>query len=233
MSNLVRTADYLAESLKKLDFVIMSEQSGRGLPLVAFRFKDAKEAGNETRHYDEFALAAHLRARGWVVPAYTMAPKTDGLKMLRVVVREDFTRPRADSLIEDIKLCMGLLEQMDRDTVKRQNEYLKTHVTHHGKEAAHKKHGYKVRLATVYFVHLDSQLTRYRTRSTRCRASTARRTPSAKRSNSASMCTRLLSEMNEISIVIDSNEKACYFFTSLHCLLSALFTWSQQTPPPG
>lgn len=37
MRNLTLTADYLSASLKALGFVIMSQGSGDGLPLVAFR----------------------------------------------------------------------------------------------------------------------------------------------------------------------------------------------------
>lgn len=111
MSNLTRTADYLSSSLEALGFVIMSKKSGEGLPLVAFRLN-----ADDKHEFDEFALAHRLRARGWVVPAYTMAPHTGQLKMLRVVVREDFTKNRCDALIMDIKYCMELLEQMDRDS---------------------------------------------------------------------------------------------------------------------
>ncbi|KAI8634323.1 glutamate decarboxylase [Xylariaceae sp. FL1651] len=122
MSNLTRTADYLSEALEALGFVIMSKKSGEGLPLVAFRLPT-----KEDRHYDEFALAHKLRARGWVVPAYTMAPHTDNLKMLRVVVREDFTKNRCDALICDIKLSQGLLEEMDKETIKNQEEFIRKH----------------------------------------------------------------------------------------------------------
>ncbi|KAI1183104.1 glutamate decarboxylase [Nemania serpens] len=122
MSNLTRTADYLTEALEALGFIIMSKRSGEGLPLVAFRFPDKAD-----RHYDEFALAHRLRARGWVVPAYTMAPHTEKLKMLRVVVREDFTKNRCDALLSDIKLCQGLLEKMDSDSIKAQEEYIRDH----------------------------------------------------------------------------------------------------------
>ncbi|KAK6074558.1 glutamate decarboxylase [Seiridium cupressi] len=121
MSNLTRTADYLSESLEALDYVIMSKKSGEGLPLVAFRLKDAE------RGWDEFALAHKLRARGWVVPAYTMAPHTENLKMLRVVVREDFTKNRCDSLICDIKLCAELLDSLDEESIKKQQEFMRKH----------------------------------------------------------------------------------------------------------
>ncbi|KAH9896274.1 glutamate decarboxylase [Xylariomycetidae sp. FL2044] len=133
MSNLTRTADYLADALEALGFVIMSKKSGEGLPLVAFRLATPEDG---ERHYDEFALAHKLRARGWVVPAYTMAPHTKDLKMLRVVVREDFTKNRCDALICDIKLCHGLLEDMDKEEVKRNEEFIRKHAMN-SEQASH------------------------------------------------------------------------------------------------
>ena len=130
MNNLTRTADYLSDSLEALGYIIMSKKSGEGLPLVAFRL--APVDGDE-KHYDEFALAHALRVRGWVVPAYTMAPKAHGLKMLRVVIREDFTRPRADALIADIRQTAAMLDEMDKDSIKRQNAFIHQHHTASGK----------------------------------------------------------------------------------------------------
>jgi glutamate decarboxylase len=137
MGNLTRTADYLSDSLEQLGFIIMSQKSGRGLPLVAFRIDP--EAG---KHYDEFALAHQLRGRSWVVPAYTMAPKTKDLKMLRVVVREDFSKSRCDQLLCDIKLCMQILDDMDKESIKNNEKYIHDHATHVGK-AKHNHPHYK------------------------------------------------------------------------------------------
>lgn len=123
----------------------MSQKSGAGLPLVAFRLPPDTEG---ERSYDEFALAHQLRVRSWVVPAYTMAPKTENFKMLRVVVREDFSRSRCESLIKDIKLCMQLLEKMDKDSVKRQQEFINKHHLHSGK-STHNHPKYKVRRTTI------------------------------------------------------------------------------------
>ncbi|KAI0484105.1 glutamate decarboxylase [Xylariaceae sp. FL0804] len=131
MSNLTRTADYLSDALEAMGYIIMSKRSGEGLPLVAFRLPESKD-----RHFDEFALAHKLRARGWVVPAYTMAPHTENLKMLRVVVREDFTKNRCDALICDIKLVQGVLEDMDKETIKQHQEFIKAHNVH-GHKAKH------------------------------------------------------------------------------------------------
>ena len=117
MRNLTRTSDYLAAALEKLGFIIMSKLRGEGLPLVAFRLDPKKN-----HHYDEFAVAHHLRERGWVVPAYTMAPHSEELKLMRVVVREDFSRSRCDSLVTDFKIALDALNELDAKTV---NEHQK------------------------------------------------------------------------------------------------------------
>lgn len=150
MSNLTRTANYLSDSLEALGFIIMSKKAGEGLPLVAFRLPP-----KEDRNYDEFALAHQLRVRGWVVPAYTMAPHTENLKMLRVVVREDFTRNRCDALINDIRLGQTLLQEMDRESIKRQQEFIHKHHTASGK-ATHNHPKYRVRSCGTLLCPLNS-----------------------------------------------------------------------------
>ena len=114
MLNLTRNADYLAFQLKQQGFLIMSRGGGKGLPLVAFRLDPDKDV-----LYDEYALAHQLRERGWVVPAYTMAPHSEKLKMMRVVVRGDFSRSRCDVLVNDIKLALESLDRMDKATLDR------------------------------------------------------------------------------------------------------------------
>lgn len=128
MQNLTRTSDYLAASLEQLGFLIMSKKGGAGLPLVAFRLDPKKK-----HHYDEFAVAHHLRERGWVVPAYTMAPHSEKLKLMRVVVREDFSRARCDTLISDIKLSLDTLSEMDKKAVDQHTKHVKHHSTASGK----------------------------------------------------------------------------------------------------
>ena len=52
------------------------------------------------------------------------SPHTGELKMLRVVVREDFSRSRCEQLILDLKLCMGLLEEMDEKQMATLREFV-------------------------------------------------------------------------------------------------------------
>lgn len=73
MQTLTETADYLSDYVNNYDggklFQMISETEGRGLPLVAWQLK------KDVVHWDEYTLARVLRAKGWIVPAYTMAPK--------------------------------------------------------------------------------------------------------------------------------------------------------------
>lgn len=123
MLNLTYIADYLTSRLRNLGFIIMSREGGAGLPLVAFRLNP-----NSKYKFDEFTIAHRLRERGWVVPAYTMAPHTNKLKMMRVVVREDFSRSRCDALIEDFIYTLQTLKEIDEAQMKVLNEHaMKAH----------------------------------------------------------------------------------------------------------
>lgn len=187
MSNLTRTANYLSDSLEALGFIIMSKKSGEGLPLVAFRLNPVSNP--DERNYDEFVLAHQLRVRGWVVPAYTMAPHTKNLKMLRVVVREDFTRNRCDSLIADIKSSQTLLQNMDRETIKKQQEFIHKHHTASGKSSHnHPKFRVRPRSCSVFLFQFcvfntsanPSAFVSHRRRNIPSRVRRARRTPFVK-----------------------------------------------------
>ncbi|KAI8097851.1 glutamate decarboxylase [Gilbertella persicaria] len=121
MGNLTDTADHLSERLLSTGrFEILSETNGRGLPLVAFRLKGEQ-------HYDEFDLSTKLRERGWIVPAYTMAPKVEHIKLLRVVIREDFSRSRCEILVKDIVAALHFLDHTDREVINNKRKHHQKH----------------------------------------------------------------------------------------------------------
>jgi glutamate decarboxylase len=51
-----------------------------------------------------------------------MAPHSDKMKLMRVVVREDFTKARCDSLIADFKLALETLDAMDAKKIEHEKE---------------------------------------------------------------------------------------------------------------
>lgn len=84
----------LKDGLEKTGrFDIVSKDEG--VPLVAFTLKDHSQ-------FNEFQISDMLRRFGWIVPAYTMPPDAEHVTVLRVVIREDFSRTFAERLVIDI-----------------------------------------------------------------------------------------------------------------------------------
>lgn len=65
------------------------------LPIVTFSV--APDAG-----FSETGLSEKIRERGWILPAYTLPPDLTHRSVLRVVVKENFSRDMVDLLIADI-----------------------------------------------------------------------------------------------------------------------------------
>jgi glutamate decarboxylase len=103
MRGLRETAMYLSKSIAKMGpFELISH--GDTIPVFAFALKD-------TSNYTVFDLSDKLREHGWQVPAYTLPPKADDIAVLRVVVREGFSRDLADMLIADLKKAIDYFEK--------------------------------------------------------------------------------------------------------------------------
>ncbi|MEV6702648.1 hypothetical protein AB0M68_36885 [Streptomyces sp. NPDC051453] len=93
------------------------------LPLVAFRL-----AGKHA--YGESDVAWQLSAeRGWMVPAYTLPPNAEQVKITRSLVRETLSREQIDRLSQDIDdACRtlddkGATHEIERAQVKRGTGY--------------------------------------------------------------------------------------------------------------
>lgn len=112
MDNCRENALVLKVGLEKTGrFNIVSKDNG--VPLVAFSLKD------NTRH-DEFEVSEYLRRFGWIVPAYTMPPDAQHVTVLRVVIREDFSRTLAERLVLDIE---KVLQELDALPSKLTSKY--------------------------------------------------------------------------------------------------------------
>jgi len=104
MENCQENSQVLKEGLEKTGrFNIVSKDNG--VPLVAFSLKD-------NRRHNEFEVSDYLRRFGWIVPAYTMPPDAQNVTVLRVVVREDFSRTLAERLVVDIQKVLHELDTL-------------------------------------------------------------------------------------------------------------------------
>ncbi|CAA7053916.1 unnamed protein product [Microthlaspi erraticum] len=104
MENCRENMIVLKEGLEKTErFNIVSKDDG--VPLVAFSLKDNSS-------HTEFEVSDMLRRYGWIVPAYTMPANAQHITVLRVVIREDFSRTLAERLVIDIEKVMCDLDEL-------------------------------------------------------------------------------------------------------------------------
>jgi glutamate decarboxylase len=54
-------------------------------------------------------LSHRLRERGWIVPAYTLPPDAERITVLRMVVKENFSRDMVDMLAHDVHVALRSL----------------------------------------------------------------------------------------------------------------------------
>jgi glutamate decarboxylase len=100
------------------EFEMIGGEHDEQLPLVAFKL-----TGEQA--YDEFDVAAQLAAeRGWMVPAYTLPPNAEHVKIMRVLVKETLGHSLTTTLGADFaQACetlavKGALHESDRKRVK-------------------------------------------------------------------------------------------------------------------
>jgi glutamate decarboxylase len=96
-------AEALAAQLEEQGRFELIGKEAEQLPLVAFKLAEAQG-------YDEFDIAWQLSAeRGWMLPAYTMPPNAQDVKVMRALVKETLSREQVDTLAGDIDLACTTL----------------------------------------------------------------------------------------------------------------------------
>ena len=79
------------------------------LPVFAFRTSEAVE------RFSVYDVSETLRGRGWIVPAYPMPPAIEDLHVMRICVRNGFSRDLAELLLGDLRKATKKLERRGGD----------------------------------------------------------------------------------------------------------------------
>jgi glutamate decarboxylase len=105
MGAMEENARALAEKLKAMGNFELIGDDEEQLPLVAFKLREGKG-------YDEFDVSWQLSAeRGWMLPAYTMPPDAEEVKVMRALVKETLSRAQIDRLAVDIEQACKTLDE--------------------------------------------------------------------------------------------------------------------------
>jgi glutamate decarboxylase len=123
MEVMQQNASSLADDIEGIGKFQIIGRKEETLPLVAFNLA-------EQHPYDEFDIAFQLAAeRGWMVPAYTMPPNAQDVKMMRALVKINLNRSLVDTLDEDIATAIETLEKKG-PVSESERQRVKTSVTH-------------------------------------------------------------------------------------------------------
>ena len=105
MEMMQRNARFLGERIAAIGEFELIGGDEEQLPLVAFKLA-------EGQNYDEFDVAGQLAAeRGWMVPAYTLPPDAEHVKIMRALVKETLSHALAATLADDIAEACDTLKQ--------------------------------------------------------------------------------------------------------------------------
>jgi glutamate decarboxylase len=105
MEIMQQNAETLANDIETIGKFRIIGAGDERLPLVAFNLA-------EQHPYDEFDIAFQLSAeRGWMLPAYTMPPNAQDVKMMRALVKLNLNRSLVETLDDDIAHAIQTLEE--------------------------------------------------------------------------------------------------------------------------
>jgi glutamate decarboxylase len=123
MKTMQSNAESLAKDIEAIGKFRIVGAGEERLPLVAFNLA-------EEHPYDEFDIAFQLAAeRGWMVPAYTMPPNAQDVKMMRALVKVNLSRSLVNTLDDDIAQAINTLEEKG-PVSEAERKRVKTSVTH-------------------------------------------------------------------------------------------------------
>jgi glutamate decarboxylase len=119
VADVLANAQALAAKLGAIDGLELLNDGSR-FPIVALRAAGSGAAGSgaagsgaaeaDGQALDLVQLTHLLRERGWIVPAYTLPPNAEHITVLRMVIKENFSRDMVDMLAHDIGAALHRLE---------------------------------------------------------------------------------------------------------------------------
>jgi glutamate decarboxylase len=94
---------YLSGEIAKMGpFELLTD--GSELPVFAFRLRE------DVTGYSVFDISERLRQRGWQVPAYTFPEAMKDTAVMRIVIRNGFSKDLANVLLDDLRKHLKVLQ---------------------------------------------------------------------------------------------------------------------------
>ena len=102
LTTMRENARYLAKGIATLDkFDILN--GGELTPSVVVKLRDESK-------YNAADLVAVLAQHGWIIPAFTLPPAAQHINVMRMNIKEQFSRDMADILLLDLRNALLKLD---------------------------------------------------------------------------------------------------------------------------
>jgi glutamate decarboxylase len=101
VAGMLNNAQALAKRLGAIEGLELVTDAAQ-FPIVTVRASDPAQI-------DLTQLSRLLRERGWIVPAYTLPPNAEHVTVLRMVIKENFSRDMVDMLSHDVATAVRTL----------------------------------------------------------------------------------------------------------------------------
>ncbi len=102
VASVLANATALAERLGAIDGLQLFNDPKR-FPIVVVRAENSERI-------DLTLISQLLRERGWIVPAYTLPPNAEHINVLRMVIKENFSRDMVELLAHDVHGAIHVAE---------------------------------------------------------------------------------------------------------------------------
>lgn len=113
--NSMEIARYLHKEIGKMrPFVNYCDEVAN--PLFVWYMRPEYAQSAKWTLYD---LQDRLKQSGWMVPAYSMPKDIEDMVVMRIVVRQGFSRDMADMLLDDMRAAIAELEKLEYPTTTR------------------------------------------------------------------------------------------------------------------
>ncbi|MDO5851144.1 MAG: glutamate decarboxylase [Methanobacteriaceae archaeon] len=95
VNNMLSNSKYLIERIEQSNkFNIINKNAV--LPVIVLSLK------NEDKNLNVYRISESLRSKGWIVPAYSLPPNAENVKVLRIVLKETMGRNMIDYFLKDL-----------------------------------------------------------------------------------------------------------------------------------
>jgi glutamate decarboxylase len=113
MENMQENASYLAAKLNgSTKFEVINKSIT--FPMVTVQLQNCD--------FTVFHLSEKLRQKGWIVPAYTLPANAEDIAVLRMVVKESFSKDMVEMLYSDMMEAVEKLEQTEEERLEKINK---------------------------------------------------------------------------------------------------------------